>query len=248
MATWWELTIPAVATLMGGLTGVWWQSQSSLRLIVKQSEIAQKTRNEDEQARRYMQLFDLRREAYVNFLDAAAQFVNQSGIVYLTSTFLAWKQARTEADEAMMTREKENAQKLADAALLDLGHARESISLLAPREVIYAAGALWLEARAASARGGDNDTEPPDMKYYNLARTRFILKAREDMGLPPDEVSETIEERWREMPKYGQRLRERRASQANNHDESDAVSPSADAPSSGKTHLEEGKISQDLDL
>src|ERR1019366_5570981 len=193
MATWWELTIPAVATLAGGLAGVWWQSRSGLRMMVKQAEIAQLTRKEDEQLRRYMQLFDLRREAYVRLLDMTAQLVERSGWVRVCSMVLENKTTNTEAVEATFTQELEKAQKQVDTARSNLRPTRETITLLAPRDVIRAASDLTRESLVASRADSDWSKE-----YCELARARFIQKAREDLGLPADESSESIEKRWRE--------------------------------------------------
>jgi hypothetical protein len=208
MATWWELTIPAVATLAGGLAGVWWQSRSGLRMMVKQAEIAQMTRKEDEQLRRYMQLFDLRREAYVRMLDVTAQAVERSAWARTCSMVLENKAANTEADQATFAatfaEELETALEQVAIARGNLRPARESIELLAPRDVINAALALGRESIAVSSAISDGRDE-----YYQLARARFIHKARQDLGLPADESSESIEKRWREAPSLLQRMRER---------------------------------------
>src|ERR1039457_744500 len=204
MATWWELTIPAVATLAGGLAGVWWQSRSGLRMMVKQAEIAQLTRKEDEQLRRYMQLFDLRREASVRLLDVTAQAVDRSAWARTCSMVLENNATNTEADQTTFAEELETALEQVATARGNLRQARESIELLAPRDVINAALALGRESIAVSSAISDGRDE-----YYRLARARFIYKARQDLGLPADESSEFIEKRWREAPSLLQRMKER---------------------------------------
>jgi hypothetical protein len=60
VAQWWELAIPAGATLLGGWTGAWWQSQSAARQRTWQLQDAAATR-----------LFDERRKAYSDLGTAA---------------------------------------------------------------------------------------------------------------------------------------------------------------------------------
>jgi hypothetical protein len=188
--------------------------------MVKQAEIAQMTRKKDEQLRRYMRLFDLRREAYIRLLDVTAEVVRHGARIRWYRNVLRTNGANTEVDEALqavippisdqaewltVTQELEAAKKLQETAQKGVRSAMESIALLAPREVIYAATALESESFYANREGFD------DQEYYRLARARFILKAREDLGLPADEISERIEKRWREAPNLMQRLQERRA-------------------------------------
>jgi hypothetical protein len=194
MASWWELVIPAASTLLGGFSGAWWQSRSSLRLITKQADIMAKAHLEEERQSRYMRLFDLRREAYNNLIDAAAIYEKNARSRRLKDGNIAGPPSGPDKELRQCG--------------ADLRRAVEAISLLAPREVIYAASALESVTRETSKPGFSSRK---DGRYYRLARGRFIEHARADLGVPPDEQAALAEEAWRKIPTADARAKARKA-------------------------------------
>jgi hypothetical protein len=85
MAQWWELTIPAAATLAGGLIGAWAQARGSARQQRWQSSEARAQRREQERRDSAVRYFAERRQAYADFgksiydVSAAAYDVTRYG-------------------------------------------------------------------------------------------------------------------------------------------------------------------------
>jgi F0F1-type ATP synthase membrane subunit b/b' len=53
MAQWWELAIPAAATLIGGFAAAWWQAQAADRQLRAQSRLAAQQRLFEQRLRAY---------------------------------------------------------------------------------------------------------------------------------------------------------------------------------------------------
>jgi len=67
MAQWWELTIPAAATLAGGVIGAWAQARGSARQQRWQSKEARAQRRDQARRDDALRYFAERRQAYADF-------------------------------------------------------------------------------------------------------------------------------------------------------------------------------------
>lgn len=178
MAQWWELVIPAAATLAGTGGGYWWQSRSSERQLAQQAREADKSRQFAAHREDLARWFGERRTAYADLGKTSHEFMLAAD---------AYWTAEVELQEAARrVREEEDLSEL--EVNRDKAVAHFNLVGDAMRNAMVSVQIVGSEQQAEIAEELDAEMEkmvreaPRSYDEFVSVRDRFLAQARTELS------------------------------------------------------------------
>jgi hypothetical protein len=178
MVQWWELVIPAAATLAGAWGGYWWQSRSTERQLAQQAREADKGRQFAAHREDLARWFGERRVAYAD--------LGRTSHAFMLAAYVYWS-AEGELQQAA-TRMREEEDLSEPEVIRDKALAAFNLAGDAMRNAMVSVQIVGSEQQAKVAKELDAEMEkmvrkaPRSYDEFTSVRDRFLAQARAELG------------------------------------------------------------------